>query len=319
MDARGNQPAGVAVRQPLRDARQRRPPDSTAVRDGRLFRVPARARSREPRARRDRRPAPRERRTRADAVDRRIGWSGRRAAASTGARRRHASPAFQVLPRGRRGCVSIVSRRADHRSRSTPGRPDRPDRRAPDLYARRRAHAGDGGCAGGTDRERGACARADRRARSRATPTARPQPVVELGQRNDQPVSGARSGRVAGVRPQSGRAPAADSGRCLGGARIGAVPSQSDQLRVQATAGVSGRRAHVGRASCGRSLGSSGSVLFGGVRPPRIDPDLLRRSRDSGRRPREERVRPGHPARRRGPVLRPGVFQTAARLERLAA
>ena len=76
-DARGNRPAGLAERQRLRDADQHRPPDSAPVRDRRLLGLPARARPRQPGARRHDRPAARKRRPRADAAHRRAwpAWS----------------------------------------------------------------------------------------------------------------------------------------------------------------------------------------------------------------------------------------------------
>ena len=80
LDARGNRPAGFAERQPVRDADQHRPPDSAAVRDRRLLGLPARARSRQPGAGGDDRPAARKRRPRADAAHRRAGRAGGRAA-----------------------------------------------------------------------------------------------------------------------------------------------------------------------------------------------------------------------------------------------
>ena len=62
----------------------------------------------------------------------------------------------------------------------------------------------------------------------------------------------------------------------------------------------------------------AGGLLLGRVRPARIAADLLRRPGRPGRRPHQERVRPGRSPRRRRPVLRPGLFPPAARLDGLA-
>ena len=69
MDSRRNQPARFAQRTPCRNARQHRPADSAHVRHRRLLGLPARARSREPGARGDDRPAAGERRPRPHAAD----------------------------------------------------------------------------------------------------------------------------------------------------------------------------------------------------------------------------------------------------------
>ena len=60
-------------------------------------------------------------------------------------RRRLPAPAFQVLPRGRRGPVSLVPRRAAGRGRRAAGRAGGADGRAAHLLAQRGAHAGHGG------------------------------------------------------------------------------------------------------------------------------------------------------------------------------
>ena len=65
--ARRNRPARLRQRKPLGDPHQHRQPDLGAVCDRRLFGLPARSRSPDARARRDRRPATRERRPGADA------------------------------------------------------------------------------------------------------------------------------------------------------------------------------------------------------------------------------------------------------------
>ena len=64
VDARRDRTAGLRERQPRRDPGQHRPPDSAAVRDRRLLGLPAGARSRQPGAGGDRRPAAGERRPR---------------------------------------------------------------------------------------------------------------------------------------------------------------------------------------------------------------------------------------------------------------
>ena len=57
--------------------------------------------------------------------------------------RRLQPPALQVLPRGRRGPLPLLPRRAADRGRHAAGRPGRADRRAAHLHAQRGAHAGD--------------------------------------------------------------------------------------------------------------------------------------------------------------------------------
>ena len=64
---------------------------------------------------------------------------------------------------------------------------------------------------------------------------------------------------------------------------------------------------------------AAGRVLLGRVRPAREPADLLRRPRRPGRRPPQERQRPGRPADRHRPALRPGLLPPDARRQRLAA
>ena len=62
-----------------------------------------------------------------------------------------------------------------------------------------------------------------------------------------------------------------------------------------------------------RAAGAAGRVLLGRVRPARIAADLFRRPGHPGRRPHQERLRPGRPPGRHGAVLRPGLFPPAPR------
>ena len=64
---------------------------------------------------------------------------------------------------------------------------------------------------------------------------------------------------------------------------------------------------------------AAGRLLLGRVRAAREPADLLGRPGRSGGRPPQERQRPGHPADRRRPGLRAGVFPPDARRQRLAA
>ena len=68
----------------------------------------------------------------------------------------------------------------------------------------------DGRRAAVVDRQRSAHRRAVRGAGASAARRARAEPVVELGQRERQPVSRSRSGALAAVRPQSDRDAPAD-------------------------------------------------------------------------------------------------------------
>ena len=88
------------------------------LRHRRLLGVSARARSRDARARCDDRPPPGQRRTGAHAAVGRSGRPRRRAAEASGGRRCHQAPAIQVFQRGGRRPVSLVPRRAAHRSRA---------------------------------------------------------------------------------------------------------------------------------------------------------------------------------------------------------
>ena len=232
-------------------------------------------------------------------------------------RRRDAASALQVLPRGRRGSLSLVPRRADHRSRPAAGRAGRADGRDRATFSQddvRMLTTAGAQLAPIVSEARDA--RAVRRAGASSGSRARAEPVVELGQRHDQPVPRARSGAVARARPQSGRAAAADSRSSELEERASAArAAQPDQLRLPPHAGVPEVDAHVGRAPRRRAVGAAGRLLLGRVRPARVAADLLGRPRHPGRRPHQERVGPRHPARRRRPVLRPGLFPAAARLD----
>ena len=117
-----------------------------------------------------------------------------------------------------------------------------------------------------------------------------------------------------------------------GGAAPAAFPSTSSksgrrQLALHSRINYAYRRMqeylnaqpHLGRATCRRPVGAAGRLFLGGVRPARVDSDLFGRPWHPRRRSRQERVRPRHPARRRRPVLRPGLFRAAPGSRRLAA
>ena len=110
--------------------------DPAAVRDRRLLGLSAGARSLQPGAGRDHRPAAGKRRARPHAADRRAGRAGRRSSVRpqvVADATKH--PRFKYFPRGRRGSVSLVSRRAADRSRAAPGRAGRPDRASPATFS----------------------------------------------------------------------------------------------------------------------------------------------------------------------------------------
>ena len=154
-----------------------------AVRDRRLLRLPARARSREPRAGGHDRPAARERGPRAHAAHRGAGRPRRRTGPARRRARHDHAPAVQVLPGRRRGPLSDLPRRAADGPRRPAGRARRADGGSAHLRRRRRAHAGDGRRPAGADRQRGARGRAVRRAGPPAAGRDRPEPLVELGRR----------------------------------------------------------------------------------------------------------------------------------------
>ncbi len=96
-------------------------------------------------------------------------------------------------------------------------------------------------------------------------------------------------------------------------------PPQPHQLRLPPPAGVSARRPHLGRGQCRHTPSASRRLLLCGIRTPRIAAHLLRRPRRPLRRSHQERIRPRHPARRRRPLLRPGLLPPAPRRKGLAA
>ena len=105
----------------------------------------------------------------------------------------------------------------------------------------------------------------------------------------------------------------ADSRRAARRARVGARAAQPHQLRVSPHAGAPDVDAHVGRAQRGRALGAAGRVLLGRVRAARVGADLFGRPRHSRRRSHQGGVRSRHSARRRRPLLRPGILHAALR------
>ena len=101
------------------------------------------------------------------------------------------------------------------------------------------------------------------------------------------------------------------------GGRDGAL--QPHQLRPSPAEGVHGEQADVGGLERGRAGRQAGGLFLGRVRPARVDPDLFRRPGRALGRPHQKRQRPGREPGRHRPVLRPGLFQAAARRDRLAA
>ncbi len=293
--------------------------DSAPVQDGRLFGVPARTRSVQPGARGHDRPPPGQRRPRAHAPQRGAGRPGGRTAPAADRRGRHQASTIQVLPGDWRGSVQLVPGRSHHRTRSASGCAGRADNRVARLQRRRCADADDGRDAVGHNRQRGADARPGCRSGTSAAGSPRAEPVVELGQRRDEPVPGNRPGAVARVRQQSNRAAAPHVRRHARGTRVAAGAAQPNQLRVSPPGGVPAVHADLGRAPRRRPVGEAGRVLLRRVRPARVDSDLLRRPRDPGGRSHQECVGPWHPADRSRPVLRPGLLPAAAGHGRMAA
>ena len=166
---------------------------------------------------------------------------------------------------------------------------------------------------------RSAHAAAVRRARASAAVGAGAQSLVELGRNRDQPVPRHRPGAVARGRPQSGGAAPADSRRHAGRTRVAARAAQPHQSRLPAHAGIPVLGAHLGRAPRRRAVGAAGRVFLGGIRLPRVDPDLLGRPGHPRRRSRQGGVRPRHPARRDRALLRSGLLPSAPRSRRPAA
>ena len=145
------------------------------------------------------------------------------------------------------------------------------------------------------------------------------QPVVELGPRYQQPVPRPRPGALAATQSQSRLTAVGDSagrlerraGELVLHSRINyAYRRQREYLEADRTWGA--RHAGVLRprpvAYFSAEFGMHESV-----------PDLFGRPGRAGRRSHQERVRPGHSARRHRPVLRPGIFPPAPGPQRLAA
>ena len=308
-------------RQRLRNAHQHRPPDSAAVRDRRLLGLPARARSRQPGARRDHRPAAGERRPRAHAAHRRPGRPRRRAgAAAVRRRRRRRIRASSTFPRPARirtarssACRSSIAGccRACSSCRRSSARTFGAD------DVRLLVMAGD---AAGADRQRGADARAVRRA---GAPAARRRWRRTCGGAGTprRPACSASSIRCCGASSTTTRS------RCCSRSRSTSSRSarRSSRCTAASTTPTAGMQeylqldAHLGRAPRRRAVGAAGRVLLRRVRPPRVAADLLRRPRHPRRRSHQERVGSRHSARRRRALLRPGLLPAAARSRRLAA
>ena len=178
---------------------------------------------------------------------------------------------------------------------------------------RRCADAGDGRRTAGPDRERSADAGPVRGAGASAARRARPEPVVELGQRIDERSSG-KSTRCCGASATTTRS------CCCGRCRPPQLEARVSQLALHSRINYAYRRLQEylqstqtwGAAPRRRALGAAGRLLLRRVRPARIDSHLLGRPRHPGRRPHQERVGPRHPARRHRAVLRPGLFPPAA-------
>ena len=306
-------PPGVRKRRRRRDPLEHRPADPGAVRDRRLLGLPAGAGPIDAGAGGDDRAAARERRPDPDAADRRAGRPGRRADAAAGDRARDDASAVQVLPRGRRRTVSVIPRRAAGRSRAAARRAGRADARPACFRARRRA----------------ACSK--RPARSWRRSSAR---RGRSGCSSRRRTSGcARWPRTSGgAGTTTPRRSSATSIRCCGGSSahnpvallqridIDELHERASQLVLHSRINYAYRRmqeylssTRPGAPARRRAVGAAGRVLLGGVRPARVDPDLLRRPRHPGRRPHQGRLRPRHAAGRHRPVLRPGLLPAAAR------
>ena len=248
LDARGDRPARFAARERGRNALQRRPPDSAAVRDRRLLRLPAQP----DRANLVLAATIGLRQESVGRIRMRLseglaGLVAEQPRAAVRRRRGDASP-VQVLPRRRRGSLSIVSWRAGHGSRAAPGRAGRPDDRA----ARRSATTDvrmlqtAGTQLAPIVSEARTLGQFVAPGHQRLKALSR-EPVVELGRGHDGALPRARSGGVARDRPQPRRPARPDADRAPRGARVAARPAQPHQQRLPADAGVSGLAPHVGR------------------------------------------------------------------------
>ena len=93
----------------------------------------------------------------------------------------------------------------------------------------------------------------------------------------------------------------------------------ADRLRLPEAGRVPQERRHLGRRPRLEPPVAAGRLLLGRVRAAREPADLLGGPRRPGRRPPQERQRPGHPPDRHRPALRPGLLPPDARRQRLAA
>ena len=164
--------------------------------------------------------------------------------------------------------------------------------------------------------DRGANARTVRRARASAAGRAGAEPLVELGPRHHQPVPRARSGAVADARQQPGRAAAADPGRQL--------EERASQLALHSRINYAYRRLQeylnskhtwgarhagvlwarpVAYFSAEFGIHESLPIYSGGLGI--LAGDHIKSASDLG-----------DPARRRRPVLRPGLLPAAPRSRR---
>ena len=174
------------------------------------------------------------------------------------------------------------------------------------------------GRAAGAHHQRGAGGRPVRGAGPPAAGRDRAKPLVELGRRKRQPVSGPES-VLAGVRSQSARAAATSP--------IDQLELRISQLSldgrinqaVPADAGNTWSRSRRGAPSRQCAWRAPGGVLLGGVRHPRVPADVLGRPRDPGRRSSEVGERSGAAAGRRGALLSRGLHAAVSQSRRLAA
>ena len=143
--------------------------------------------------------------------------------------------------------------------------------------------------------------------------------LVELGRRFGQPLSRGRARPLARTQAQSDFAPVGDAALCASSAGRRARAARPDQLRLSPPARVPRGRHHVGRGARRRAAPPPCRVFLGRVRPARVVSDLFGRPRHPRRRSHQERVRPGHSARWRRPVLRAGLLPPTARHQRMAA
>ncbi len=301
LDARGNQPSRFPQRPSSRNARQHRPAHPAHVRDGRLLGLPARAGPRHARAGRDRRAAPRQRRTRPDAIVGRAGRARRRTVAAAGRGRCDDASAVQVFQRGGRRPVPLVPRRAAHRSGPASGRAGRPD-----PGGARRSARTPSGCSrppAPSSRRSSAQARTHRTVRgARASPARGAGPATCGGAgTTTRSACSARSIRCCGASSTTTRS------RCSSTFPIARLEERASALLLHSRINYAYRRMqeHLtstrtwGAQTRGRALGTAGRVFLGRVRPARVGADLFRRPRHSRGRSHQSGFGPRHPAGRR--------------------